>query len=216
MFCPFFKGIPRSRHGGDIGHFYPLSPGPYSPLEYVQWQRQPFYPFSSTALRSPYSSPLSVSAASIPRLTPTGLPPSHPAMHLPGMPPHAAISLGVKHDLQQHSNDREREKEAPRPPEKKRPHVKKPLNAFMLYMKEMRAQVVKECTLKESAAINQILGRRWHALSREEQSKYYDLARKERQLHMQLYPGWSARDNYALVSKKKKRKKDKSQGDGSG
>lgn len=30
----------------------------------------------------------------------------------------------------------------------------------MLYMKEMRQQVVSECTLKESAAINQILGRR--------------------------------------------------------
>ncbi|CAI9558865.1 unnamed protein product, partial [Staurois parvus] len=35
----------------------------------------------------------------------------------------------------------------------------------MLYMKEMRAKVVAECTLKESAAINQILGRRWHSLS---------------------------------------------------
>lgn len=162
---------------------------------------------------------------------------------------------------------------------KKQVHIKKPLNAFMLYMKEMRAKVVAECTLKESAAINQILGRRvslnrspgtrqhwegydrapqswrsgqskeevrsrvfvnkghnwhpqllswkpsivdsslepaflqfsclwwksfwvlclvlqWHALSREEQAKYYELARKERQLHMQLYPGWSARDNY--------------------
>ena len=43
---------------------------------------------------------------------------------------------------------------------KKQPHIKKPLNAFMLYMKEMRAKVVAECTLKESAAINQILGRR--------------------------------------------------------
>ena len=44
--------------------------------------------------------------------------------------------------------------------EEKKPHVKKPLNAFMLYMKEMRAKVVAECTLKESAAINQILGRK--------------------------------------------------------
>ncbi|KAF0308243.1 Transcription factor 7 [Amphibalanus amphitrite] len=81
----------------------------------------------------------------------------------------------------------------------------------MLYMKEMRAKVVAECTLKESAAINQILGRRWHALNRDEQSKYYEMARKERQLHMQMYPGWSARDNYAQ-SKKKKRKRDKVDG----
>lgn len=113
--------------------------------------------------------------------------------------------------------------------EEKKPHVKKPLNAFMLYMKEMRAKVVAECTLKESAAINQILGRKvrpprpascvagvpasllpvsdplrslpqWHNLSREEQAKYYELARKERQLHSQLYPTWSARDNYVSAA----------------
>ncbi|GBP18621.1 Protein pangolin, isoform J [Eumeta japonica] len=95
----------------------------------------------------------------------------------------------------------------------KKPHIKKPLNAFMLYMKEMRAKVVAECTLKESAAINQILGRRWHSLSREEQAKYYEKARQERQLHMQLYPGWSARDNYGYGSKKKKRKKDRATAD---
>ncbi|XP_045129771.1 protein pangolin, isoforms A/H/I/S-like isoform X9 [Portunus trituberculatus] len=94
----------------------------------------------------------------------------------------------------------------------KKPHIKKPLNAFMLYMKEMRAKVVAECTLKESAAINQILGRKWHALTKEEQAKYYEMARRERQLHMQMYPGWNARDNYGMM-KKKKRKKEKT-GDG--
>jgi len=87
-----------------------------------------------------------------------------------------------------------------------RPYVKKPLNAFMLYMKEQRQKVVAECTLKESAAINQILGRKWHSLGREEQQVYYDKARKARQLHMEKFPGWSARDNYG---KRKKRKKEK-------
>ncbi|KAK2899482.1 hypothetical protein Q8A73_012611 [Channa argus] len=81
--------------------------------------------------------------------------------------------------------------------------VKKPLNAFMLYMKGTRHQVLQEGRERESAAINRILGRRWHGLSHSEQSKYYDLAQKERLLHMQLYPGWSARDNYG----KRKRKK---------
>ncbi|CAL8102265.1 unnamed protein product [Calicophoron daubneyi] len=85
-------------------------------------------------------------------------------------------------------------------------HVKKPLNAFMLFMKEKRAQVMAECTLKESAAINQILGRKWHALSREEQAKYYSLARIEKELHQQLYPGWSARDNYACQAKRRKKR----------
>jgi len=98
--------------------------------------------------------------------------------------------------------------------DKKKPHIKKPLNAFMLYMKEMRPKVVAECTLKESAAINQILGRKWHALTREEQAKYYEQARKERQLHMQMYPGWSARDNYAQSKEKRKRKREKAQESG--
>ena len=34
------------------------------------------------------------------------------------------------------------------------------------------------------------------------------MARKEKDLHLQLYPGWSARDNYATHTKKKKRKKE--------
>ncbi|XP_049315974.1 uncharacterized protein LOC105231504 isoform X15 [Bactrocera dorsalis] len=99
--------------------------------------------------------------------------------------------------------------------EKKKPHIKKPLNAFMLYMKEMRAKVVAECTLKESAAINQILGRRWHALGRDEQAKYYELARRERQLHMQMYPDWSSRTNTSR-GKKRKRKQDTNDAGGGG
>ena len=74
---------------------------------------------------------------------------------------------------------------APQVKEKKQ-HIKKPLNAFMLFMKEKRADVIKECTLKESAAINQILGKMWHALDRSEQAKYYEMAREERAKHMQV------------------------------
>ncbi|XP_068071948.1 transcription factor 7 isoform X6 [Danio rerio] len=129
---------------------------------------------------------------------PTGIP--HPAI----VPP----SGKQEHDQFDRSIYNKSHAEAKREKEPKKPVIKKPLNAFMLYMKEMRAKVIAECTLKESAAINQILGRRWHALTREEQAKYYELARKERQLHMQLYPSWSARDNYG---KKKRRKRDKQQ-----
>lgn len=68
----------------------------------------------------------------------------------------------------------------------KRVHIKKPLNAFMLFMKEMRPKIQEECTLKESAAINQILGKKWHELSKPEQSKYYELARKEKEIHRQV------------------------------
>jgi hypothetical protein len=53
-------------------------------------------------------------------------------------------------------------------------------------------------------------------LSREEQAKYYDLARRERQTHMRLYPGWTARDNYAKQKKKPKKRDPVREGGGGG
>ncbi len=108
-----------------------------------------------------------------------------------------------------HSPPHENEKKS------KGPHIKKPLNAFMLFMKEQRAKVVSECTLRESAAINQILGRKWHELERSDQAKYYEMARQERLKHLQLYPGWSARDNYG-IKKKRRRKREKIIGENGG
>ncbi|XP_053298433.1 transcription factor 7 isoform X6 [Pleuronectes platessa] len=150
----------------------------------------------------------------------------HSGMHPTGIPHPAIVPPSGKQEHDQYDRGMyvKQHMEPKREKEPKKPVIKKPLNAFMLYMKEMRAKVIAECTLKESAAINQILGRRWHALTREEQAKYYELARKERQLHMQLYPTWSARDNYeaglsgvagekskADWGKKKRRKREKQQ-----
>ncbi|KPI97458.1 Protein pangolin, isoforms A/H/I [Papilio xuthus] len=222
----------------------------------ASWHTPSMYPISSAAsgFRSPYPTSLPISSSSLSselyRFSPTlggglGL----------GLSPALVPAPPSKVDIFSHHARSQAEKSGGggsgekasegggggSKEQNKKPHIKKPLNAFMLYMKEMRAKVVAECTLKESAAINQILGRRsgrsrasnepralggrerrgtpvmwctrvdtqWHSLSREEQAKYYEKARQERQLHMQLYPGWSARDNYGYGSKKKKRKKDR-------
>ncbi|XP_018897410.2 uncharacterized protein [Bemisia tabaci] len=195
----------------------------------ASWHSPSMYPISSGApgFRSPYPSSLPIPSTSLPsefyRFSPTGLITPHP-----GLSPHshsAIITPGPKQELH-HSDHNHRSSSLDHHKnsssvndgsksqdsghnnsnqDKKKPHIKKPLNAFMLYMKEMRAKVVAECTLKESAAINQILGRRWHALGREEQAKYYELARRERQLHMQLYPDWSSRSNTTRGKKRKRR-----------
>lgn len=59
---------------------------------------------------------------------------------------------------------------------------------------------------------------KWHELDRNVQQKYYDMARDERMRHMQLYPGWSARDNYGARKKrgKKGKKREKNQGENGG
>ncbi|KAL7669243.1 hypothetical protein ACOME3_009908 [Neoechinorhynchus agilis] len=90
--------------------------------------------------------------------------------------------------------------------QERRPHIKKPLNAFMLFMREHRSKVVNENDIKESAAINQLLGRKWHSLPKEEQSKYYEMAKEERMKHMELHPGWSARENYGLRKRRRTRR----------
>ncbi|XP_006630827.1 transcription factor 7-like 2 isoform X12 [Lepisosteus oculatus] len=210
-------GIPRPPHPPDISPYYPLSPGTVGQIPHplgwlVPQQGQPVYPITTGGFRHPYPTALTVNA-SMSRFPPHMVPPHH-SLHTTGIPHPAIVTPSVKQESSQSDigslNSSKHQDSKKEEEKKKQPHIKKPLNAFMLYMKEMRAKVVAECTLKESAAINQILGRRWHALSREEQAKYYELARKERQLHMQLYPGWSARDNYG---KKKKRKRDKQPGE---
>ncbi|XP_031785810.1 uncharacterized protein LOC100120687 isoform X5 [Nasonia vitripennis] len=199
----------------------------------ASWHTPSMYPISpaSAGFRSPYPTSLPISSSSLPsdlyRFSPTGLMPPHPGLspHAHALASHALVSSAPKADHSSldhnHRSTIEQKNSSSLPADntknqdtgqqnnqdKKKPHIKKPLNAFMLYMKEMRAKVVAECTLKESAAINQILGRRWHALGRDEQAKYYEMARRERQLHMQLYPDWSSRAN-TNRTKKRKRKQD--------
>ncbi|NXM71266.1 T7L1D factor, partial [Serilophus lunatus] len=187
-------GIPRPPHPPELPPYYPLSPGAVGQLPHplgwlVPQQGQPVYSIPPGGFRHPY--PALAMNASMSRWVLEGGGILMGILEL-------AVGCGTLPCKQCTGTEQLQEI--------RKPHIKKPLNAFMLYMKEMRAKVVAECTLKESAAINQILGRRWHSLSREEQAKYYELARKERQLHSQLYPTWSARDNYG---KKKKRKREK-------
>ncbi|KAI5094670.1 transcription factor 7-like 1-B, partial [Silurus meridionalis] len=204
-------GIPRTPHPSELSPYYPLSPGTVGQIPHplgwlVPQQAQPMYSIPPGGFRHPY--PALAMNASMSSRFPPHVVPHHPhSLHQTGIPHPAIVSPAIKQEPNGELSPASHTK-SPGPAKKeeeKKPHIKKPLNAFMLYMKEMRAKVVAECTLKESAAINQILGRRWHSLSREEQAKYYELARKERQLHSQLYPGWSARDNYG---KRKKRKRD--------
>nr|CAB3266870.1 Tcf transcription factor 7 [Phallusia mammillata] len=221
-------GMPRPPHGdmpsmyslpGQLGQIPnplapPWSPGPLYPMCTASGVAGVFpYPYPFANLTSASGSINGVSPFPLVRPNPhaSGMHPTvipHPGLHLSGPMTNGqgpGKSMSEKKNMNSDSVPSKRREKEDKPG---RPYVKKPLNAFMLYMKEQRAKVVAECTLKESAAINQILGRKWHSLNRDEQQKYYEMARKERQVHMQMFPGWSARDNYG---KRKKRKKEKAQ-----
>jgi hypothetical protein len=55
------------------------------------------------------------------------------------------------------------------------------------------------------------MGKAWHSLKKEEQEKYFDMAKEARDNHAKLYPHWTARENYA-INKKKRKKRDRSPG----
>lgn len=77
----------------------------------------------------------------------------------------------------------------------------------MLYMKEQRARVIEECTLKESSAINKVLGQKWKELPRAEQDRYYGSKREtclngklERSFYLFRISKRRTESSYAIVS----------------
>ncbi|XP_051929159.1 sex-determining region Y protein-like isoform X3 [Hippocampus zosterae] len=76
------------------------------------------------------------------------------------------------------------------------PYIKKPLNAFMLFMKEQRPVVKAQFLHENSAAVNKIMGQMWKSLSLEQQQKYYEESERLNRIHASTYPGWSCSDNY--------------------
>uniref|UniRef100_A0AAZ1XD28 HMG box domain-containing protein n=1 Tax=Oreochromis aureus TaxID=47969 RepID=A0AAZ1XD28_OREAU len=75
-------------------------------------------------------------------------------------------------------------------------YIKKPPNAFMIYLKEQRPKVMAELNLTGSAAINAVVGKRWRSLSKAQQAKYFDQAETERCRHATEHPDWSTKENY--------------------
>ncbi|XP_077468884.1 transcription factor 7-like 1-D [Stigmatopora argus] len=83
-------------------------------------------------------------------------------------------------------------------------YIKKPPNAFMIFRKEQRQNVMAQLNIRDSAMANKALGRMWKSLSEKEQEKYYQLADAEKRLHTQLHPNWSCTDNYGRKRRKQR------------
>lgn len=99
------------------------------------------------------------------------------------------------------------------PREKKdKNHIKKPCNAFMIYMKENRKKFSNGSAVKQSSELNKEMGKAWNGLSKDEQEKYFELAKEAREKHAKEFPNWSARENYA-INKKKRKKRERSLGE---
>ena len=68
--------------------------------------------------------------------------------------------------------------------------IKQPMNAFMLWSKQERSNIILEMPDKHNAKILKELGRRWRLLGDLEQEPYKREADRLRRLHMQEYPDY--------------------------
>ena len=69
-------------------------------------------------------------------------------------------------------------------------HIKRPMNAFMVFSHHERKKVIAEDIRLENTQISKELGRRWKNLSEEEREPYIQEADKLKQYHLREYPDY--------------------------
>ncbi|XP_042887400.1 transcription factor SOX-4-like [Penaeus japonicus] len=72
-------------------------------------------------------------------------------------------------------------------------HVKRPMNAFMVWSQMERREIVKFAPDMHNAEISKQLGKRWKNLTEDQRQPYIQEAERLRQLHMQEYPDYKYR-----------------------
>ena len=68
-------------------------------------------------------------------------------------------------------------------------HVKRPMNAFMVWARIHRPALAKANPAANNAEISVQLGLEWNKLSEEQKKPYYDEAQKIKEKHREEFPG---------------------------
>ncbi|XP_069769154.1 LOW QUALITY PROTEIN: protein capicua homolog [Narcine bancroftii] len=93
--------------------------------------------------------------------------------------------------------DSSSEKEGRSPHKREKDHIRRPMNAFMIFSKRHRALVHQRHPNQDNRTVSKILGEWWYALGHNEKQKYHDLAFQvgvcdgtvQRELHSVSDPG---------------------------
>ncbi|XP_068733422.1 protein capicua homolog isoform X2 [Montipora capricornis] len=69
-------------------------------------------------------------------------------------------------------------------------HIRRPMNAFMIFSKRHRALVHQKHPHQDNRTVSKILGEWWYNLGPQAKQKYQDLAAQVKEAHFRAYPHW--------------------------
>ncbi|XP_069497058.1 protein capicua homolog isoform X2 [Ambystoma mexicanum] len=86
--------------------------------------------------------------------------------------------------------DSSSEKDGRSPSKREKDHIRRPMNAFMIFSKRHRALVHQRHPNQDNRTVSKILGEWWYALGPKEKQKYHDLAFQVKEAHFKAHPDW--------------------------
>jgi hypothetical protein len=75
-------------------------------------------------------------------------------------------------------------------PLSKQQHIKRPMNAFMIFGQEQRSKLQRLHPNEPNSTISCLIGQAWHALSATDRFVYMEKAKQFKEEHQQKYPSY--------------------------